>query len=371
MDSCDVLIVGGGPAGSSCAWGLRNSGLDVAILDKAAFPRDKVCGGWITPGVLSALEIQPEDYARQSVLQPITAFRVGSIHGPAVETTYGHLVSYGILRREFDDYLLTRSGARILPPMSVGKLEFSRSRWIANDQIEARVLVGAGGHFCPVARLSGARPSPESAVVAQEIEFEMGATQQAGCRVREDMPELYFCADLQGYGWCFRKGSFLNIGLGRADPHRLPEHVADFLRFLRSAQRISFDIPSLHGHAYLLYGTSKRSIVGEAFLLVGDAAGLAAPYSGEGIRPAIESGLLSAKTIAAANGQYNRQQLESYRLQLFGRRQPRWRSWTTNIGRCIPSRSIAPLARFLLGTHWFVRDVVLKQCFLAPGASSS
>ena len=49
MDACDVLIVGGGPAGSSCAWGLRSAGLDVAILDRQTFPRDKICGGWITP----------------------------------------------------------------------------------------------------------------------------------------------------------------------------------------------------------------------------------------------------------------------------------------------------------------------------------
>ncbi|MGA7414907.1 MAG: NAD(P)/FAD-dependent oxidoreductase [Bryobacteraceae bacterium] len=370
MHTCDVLIVGGGPAGSSCAWALRHSGLDVAILDKASFPRDKVCGGWITPGVLSALEIQPEDYARQSVLQPITAFRVGTIHGRAVETAYGRPVSFGILRRQFDDYLLRRSGARILPPMSLVKLEFSQNRWIANDQIEARVLVGAGGHFCPVAQLTEAKAGHESAVVAQEIEFEMSAAQQAGCQVREEIPELYFCADMQGYGWCFRKRNILNIGLGRADPHHLPAHVMDFERFLRSSLRLSFDVPSLRGHAYLLCGTSTRNLVGEGFLLVGDAAGLAAPYSGEGIRPAIESGLLAAKTIEEANGQYSRLQLESYRARLLGQRQSRWRSWTTNLGRYVPSRSIAPLARFLLGTHWFVRDVVLKQWFLEPGASS-
>ena len=72
MDACDVLIVGGGPAGSSCAWGLRGSGLDVAILDRQTFPRDKICGGWITPQVLSELGIDPAEYGRDRVLQPIT-----------------------------------------------------------------------------------------------------------------------------------------------------------------------------------------------------------------------------------------------------------------------------------------------------------
>src|ERR1700728_1070052 len=114
MDACDVLIVGGGPAGSSCAWGLREAGLDVAILDKQIFPRDKVCGGWITPAVLSELGIDACDYGRDRVLQPITAFRTGYIGGPAMETGYNATVSYGIRRREFDDYLLRRSGARLM-----------------------------------------------------------------------------------------------------------------------------------------------------------------------------------------------------------------------------------------------------------------
>src|SRR5580704_18943276 len=111
MEACDVLIVGGGPAGSSCAWGLRNSGLDVVILDSQIFPRDKVCGGWITPGVLTDLKVDPCEYGRERVLQPITRFRVGPIGRPALETEYGEPVSYGIRRREFDDYLLRRCGA--------------------------------------------------------------------------------------------------------------------------------------------------------------------------------------------------------------------------------------------------------------------
>src|SRR5579872_2229587 len=75
MDTCDVLIVGGGPAGSSCAGKLRDSGLRVAILDRQTFPRDKVCGGWVTPAVLEELAIDPAEYAQGRVLQPIEGFR--------------------------------------------------------------------------------------------------------------------------------------------------------------------------------------------------------------------------------------------------------------------------------------------------------
>jgi menaquinone-9 beta-reductase len=360
MDTCDVLIVGGGPAGSSCAWGLRNSGLDVAILDRQVFPRDKICGGWITPDVVTELEIDLTHYAQQRMLQPITAFRVGSIGGSALETSYGEPVSYGIRRREFDDYLLKRSGARLLLGTALTSLRRSDDGWIVNDQIRARVVVGAGGHFCPVARLVGAKPENEAPVVAQEIEFQMNADQRAGCSVRGDTPELYFCPDMKGYGWCFRKGDVLNVGLGRADPHGLPAHVASFLEFLKSTGRISFVVPPLHGHAYLLQGTSGRTPVGDGVLLIGDAVGLAYPQSGEGIRPAVESGLLAARIIVAANRVYERQRLDTYRTLLASRRQP----WLMNVGRYIPSQFIGFLGQGLLQTHWFVREVVLNQWFL-------
>ena len=108
MDACDVVIVGGGPAGSSCAWGLRDSGLDVMILDRATFPRNKLCGGWITPLVLEELEFTPEDYSPGRTMQPITGFRLSAIGGPQVEVRSQRVVSYGIRRCEFDEYLLRK-----------------------------------------------------------------------------------------------------------------------------------------------------------------------------------------------------------------------------------------------------------------------
>lgn len=360
MDSCDVLIVGGGPAGSSCAWGLRDSGLDVVVLDKCAFPREKVCGGWITPQVLAKLEIDPAEYAAGRTLQPITAFRVGSIGDGVVEIDYGEPVSYGIRRREFDDYLLKRSPARLLLGAELRSLGRCNGGWVANDSLQARVVVGAGGHFCPVARFTASKKTREQAVVAQEIEFEMNGDQLAGCRIRKDTPELYFCPDMKGYGWCFRKGDVLNIGLGRADPKRLPAHVAGFLEFLNNSGRIAFEVPTMHGHAYLLHGTSTRAVIGEKLLLIGDAAGLAHAQSGEGILPAVESGLLAAQIIANAGGLYDSMSLESYRALLGSHKALSLAA----IGRYVPSQLIDLLARPLLRTQWFVRDVVLNQWFL-------
>lgn len=365
MDSCDVLIVGGGPAGSSCAWQLRGAGLDVVVLDQAVFPRHKVCGGWITPAVLAELQIDPAEYARSRVLQPITAFRTASIGGPAIETGYGTPVSYGIRRCEFDDYLLRRSGARLILGAPLKTLKRSGDHWFVNGELEAPLLVGAGGHFCPVARLTGAKSAGEKAVVAQEVEFELDAEQRAGCRIEAERPELYFCSDMKGYGWCFRKQDFLNIGLGRMDQHRLGEHVSGFVDFLRSSGRLNFEIPAaMLGHAYLLYGSSSRKVVDDGLILTGDAAGLAYAQSGEGIRPAIESGLLAAQTILSAQGNYGQDALEPYRALLDRRFGNSGKDWTSTLGQHLPGAWIGALGRLLLRNRWFTRQIVIDRWFL-------
>jgi len=365
MDRCDVLIVGAGPAGSACAWQLQRSGLRVVLLDRERFPRNKVCGGWITPAVLEELEIDPREYARGRVLQPITGFRVAAIGSAGRDITYQRVISYGIRRCEFDDYLVRRSGAQLADGVALQSLEHAGDGWIVNGEIHARVVIGAGGHFCPVARHLGANGRSEIAVVAQELEFPMDATQQAQCAVRGDVPELYFCPDLRGYGWCFRKGNFLNVGLGRLGEHRLGAHVTEFVAFLRRAGRVQFDLPARPaGHAYLLYGDGRRNLVGDAMLLAGDAAGLAYSQSGEGIRPAIESGLLAAETVIAAEGCYTRERLAAYASRLtalFGDAQ---KNWASAVGRYLSPALIRSVARPLLASRWFARRVILDRWFL-------
>ena len=93
----DILIIGGGPAGSTLAWALRDSGLDIAIMDKAEFPRDKLCAGWVTPAVMQELNIDLDDYAHGRVLQFISGFRISQIGQKQVQSHYsGDPVSYGI-----------------------------------------------------------------------------------------------------------------------------------------------------------------------------------------------------------------------------------------------------------------------------------
>jgi flavin-dependent dehydrogenase len=174
MDACDVLIVGAGPAGTSCAWKLRDSGLSVVILDRQTFPRDKVCGGWITPPVVEELEMDLQEYSRGHVLQSIHGFRTSRMGSREVETDYGRPISYGIRRCEFDDFLLKRCGARIHQGVPLASLEPSGDRWIVNSQFNARLMIGAGGHFCPVARLRGANARQEVSVAARAMLYPAG-----------------------------------------------------------------------------------------------------------------------------------------------------------------------------------------------------
>jgi flavin-dependent dehydrogenase len=365
MDRCDVLVVGGGPAGSSCAWRLRRAGLDVLVMDKSAFPRDKTCAGWITPDVVELLQLDLSDYRRGRVLQEITGFRVGLLPDFGVETDYQRTVSFGIRRCEFDGYLLQRSAARCRLGEPLRSIERRGDRFVVNGEIETSMIVGAGGHFCPVARFLGAKSAgAEQVVAAQEVEFELNETQMRDCKVRPQVPELYFCQELNGYGWCFRKQNHLNVGLGREDRNRLSEHVRTFVDQLKAAGRIPQDIPDqFRGHAYILYGHTRRRMIDDGIVLAGDAVGLAHTHSGEGIRTAVESGLLAGDVIVAAAGDYRRERLEPYAeglIRLYGRPESS-DGWITHV----PMRLKQALARRLFATRWFARRVVLDRWFLS------
>jgi flavin-dependent dehydrogenase len=164
-----------------------------------------------------------------------------------------------------------------------------------------------------------------------------------------------------------RKGDWLNLGLGRQDRHRLSDHVARFVEYLRQLGRLPRRVrDERKGHAYLLHGQAPRRVVDDGVVLVGDAAGLAYPRSGEGIRPAIESGLLAAGVLAraAAAGDFGAAALDPYRRALearFGPREPRFTAGPTDL---LP----APLGRWLAGrllaTPWFARHFVVRRWFV-------
>jgi hypothetical protein len=127
------------------------------------------------------------------------------------------------------------------------------------------------------------------------------------------------------------------------------------------------DLPSsfsgrFQGHAYRLYERQgRRTCVSDGALLIGDAAGVAHPQSGEGILPAIESALLAAETILAANGDYRSDNLEPYAVRLAGR-------YDGGSAKIPTSPVYSKLSRFigarLLSNSWFARHIVLDNWFL-------
>lgn len=359
-----MLIAGGGPAGSSCAWKLRQAGLDVVVVDKADFPRDKVCAGWITPQVIEDLALDPGEYRRGRTFQPITGFRVGLVGDDAhVETDYDRPVSFGIRRCEFDDYLLRRSGARLALSLPITNVRFDGGHWNVNDAIRAPMLVGAGGHFCPVARTLNGAAVRAPVIAAQEAEFAVDSPGESSYPIAPERPELYFCRDLRGYGWCFRKQGYLNVGFGRLDAHALPRAAAGFVDFLKVRGRIPADAAwPWRGHAYLVSEPACRQPIGDGVLLIGDAAGLAYPQSGEGIRPAIESGLLAASAILDAKGDFRRERLQAYADAV--RRRFGAGPVARLLSQVVPPGVPAAVAPRLLRRPWFVRHVVLDRWFL-------
>jgi flavin-dependent dehydrogenase len=351
MRACDVLVVGGGPAGSTCAWALRRAGADVLLVDRARFPRDKVCAGWLTPGVLEALQLTPAEYrAAGLVIQEFTAFRVGVIGGRSVEARYGHVVSYGVRRCEFDYFLVRRAQVPVLDGTPLTSLRREGQFWIANDNIRATTVVGAGGHFCPVARHINP-PTRNGIVVAREGEIPLDDTDR--CTVPAQVPALFFSRDLDGYGWVVRKGDYLNVGIGRRTSRDFDVHVREFTALLhasRLAPARAVDWRRWRGHAYLLRDFVRRTGT-DGLLLVGDSAGLAYAESGEGIGPAVRSGLLAARMIVTAGGRIRADHVEAYTAQI-----------------APPSRAAILAARLRLRVPAAVGRAVLRSPLLARHA---
>jgi flavin-dependent dehydrogenase len=358
MIRCDALVVGGGPAGSTCARLLRLAGRDVVLLDRARFPRDKVCAGWITTEVFGLLDLQPAEYrATGFTLQQITGFRTGVLHDRQIETRYPEVVSYSVRRCEFDTFLLRRSGVHVLEQTPLARLRRAGDGWIANEEIQTPLVIGAGGHFCPVVRhLQGDRDTFRP-VVAKEAEYRL---QGRATSVSADVPELFFCHDLEGYGWCVRKGDYVNVGIGRRDSRDFGRQVSAFAAFLEATDRAPGALQAKwRGHAYLASGTGPRPLADDGVLLIGDAAGLAYPESGEGIKPAIESACLAARTVVAARGRHTARDLQPYVKAMHRMHPAAWRppavldAATTAIGRAMLRSSV--LTRRLVLDRWFLR----------------
>ena len=294
MIHSDVIIVGGGPAGSTCAWRLRRQqqGVECIVLDKQAFPRPKLCAGWITPEVLSDLELTAAEYPYR-----LTQFRQLRVYLGREGFTV-NADQYAIRRVEFDDWLLQRAGVGV-HAHEVKQIRRDGARYLLDDLYSCDYLVGAGGTYCPVYRALFKPRNPrllKRCVVTLEQEFPY-AVQDGDCRL------WFFQNRLPGYAWYVPKGDdCVNVGIGgfvdilKGRHATITQHWQWFVQELERRSLVK-DYP-LNPGGYTYYVRGRRDHVQQdRALLIGDAAGLATRELGEGIGPSVKSGILAAEAI--------------------------------------------------------------------------
>jgi geranylgeranyl reductase family protein len=291
----DAVVVGAGPGGATAAAKLAEEGLDVLLLEKASPPRDKPCGGGLSPKAYRLLDVDINDLvlARPSRLtlsspgaRPVgLASRAGAI--------------WMVQRSAFDQRLVEHAqgvGARLLTNVTVRSVKPGGADGLAEVEtdtgiLRARVVVGADGADSVVARTAGLR-SARDRHYTLALEVEALRSRRAA-----DAEALIDFALPRGYAWLFPKGDIANVGVGTDDRRQfrmLRQHLSRFiarhsLAFDGEARAVGHKIPVWTGHELL----HRRNVI-----LVGDAAGVADPFFGEGIAYAIQTGRFAATATA-------------------------------------------------------------------------
>jgi flavin-dependent dehydrogenase len=293
MRTVEVIVVGGGPAGSAAAQRLTAAGADVLVLDKERFPRHKLCAGWITPQVVSDLELDVGAYPHGFL-----SFRHLHFHWRGLH--FGvPCVQHSIRRFEFDAWLLQRSGAEFVQH-AVRDIRADGGNYVIDGAFRCRYLIGAAGTSCPVRRalfdhaLARARALQ---TVTLELEFPCD-WQDPDCHL------WFFEHRLPGYSWYVPKATgWLNVGIGgmasrlKQGGQSIREHWAHLASKLD--RQFHVKTPSEPaGYSYYTRGQVAGMRIGNAFL-TGDSAGLATRDLCEGIGPAIRSGQRAAHAIVS------------------------------------------------------------------------
>jgi flavin-dependent dehydrogenase len=290
MQTFETIIIGGGPAGSSCAWTLEKHGHEVALLDTAVFPRTKLCAGWVTPKVLEDLELEPESVPGLVELTRMNLhWRDSKRYLPLPSK------QYSIRRSEFDHFLLERTQ---LSPIQhhARNITYDGDTYVIDDAFRCKHLVGAGGTQCPVKRaffpLSHRKRA--NVAIARELEYVPNHAIHPYCHL------WWLYPNSPGYAWYVPKRDAINIGYGyfKHSGDRGMQGWAEFLDVLR-AQGIIQTNPDQKpkGWSYYLFDPSIESPKHDNSYLIGDALGLATQDLGEGIGPAVESGISCAEEI--------------------------------------------------------------------------
>jgi geranylgeranyl reductase family protein len=302
-DDCDILIVGAGPAGSTAAYLLAGRGLKVVLLDRCAFPRPKLCGGLLTWKTVQCLErifgFSSQALKAAGLIRLET--RRYTVAGRGSHALTRSLVEpfYLVERSTYDEFWLRQAvlaGAEFIPGAPIAAFDPDRCEAQTADgrRWRARVVIGADGVESRVRRAlvaSGHLRPPRRR--GRAIAFECFVPTRPGAF--RDHPAIYFGYVPWGYAWSFPGGSHQAIGIAalKTPGRRLKK---DFLKFLRGLNVPASDRLRLHSHG-LPYGNYLKTPGYRNTLLVGDAAGLADPFLGEGIYYAHRSAELAAQAV--------------------------------------------------------------------------
>ena len=322
----DVVVVGAGPGGSAAAWQLAQSGLDVLLLEKSTFPRDKVCGDGLTPRAVKSLVRMGVDISEANGFIRNRGLRIVG-GGLTLELPWPELASfpdYGLVRPRNDlDELLARgaqkAGARLQEATNVtGPLLDDAGRVVgvtartgpekAETAYRAPLVIAADGVSARLALALGIAKRddrPMGVAVRRYYESPRHADDmlESWLELRDDQGNL-----LPGYGWVFGVGDGTsNVGLGILNTTKAWQDT-DYKKLLASwtgsmPGEWQFDeehaVGPVRGGA-LPMGFNRTPHYTRGVMLVGDAGGAVNPFNGEGIAYAMESGLLAAEVAAQA-----------------------------------------------------------------------
>lgn len=291
-----TLIVGGGPAGASCAWKLASAGFPCILIDKALFPRDKVCGGalsaraaeiLITSGILSYHELEELTLSEHRTLSLWKKDELLRTY-----TSQGHPVRI-ISRRQFDSALLdmaASAGVEIVAGDAVVSVEQTSVKTSSGRMFSFSNLVGADGSTSLVRKFISGRGNKGTGM-GLEYFIPLSDLNEKSVDI-----QIHFGYIPYGYIWVFPGVDMVNIGAGAVGSPALPSDMIEALNGFLEDRGISHD-------KYKLQGAAIPSLVLDGNLgkgniyLAGDAAGLVDQVSGEGIGHAVQSGFLVADCI--------------------------------------------------------------------------
>ncbi|MFN3813824.1 MAG: geranylgeranyl reductase family protein [Aquificaceae bacterium] len=280
----DVVVVGGGPAGSSSAFHLSQKGLKVLLLEKNKLPRFKLCAGCLSKRVEKYL---PKGWERL-VLNRVSSGILGYIGKECVETPFNETVAYIVDRAQFDAFFVKRAqenGVQLVEEAEFLSFEKSCGKYkvfTSKGVFFADFIVGADGFYSKVSEALGLKKSK----FFKAIEFFTPGELKDKVIIDIGLVE-------KGYAWIFPKGDVLSVGLastGRENLLNLLKVYTERRSLISNGKVYGWHIPYAESERDVYYGS-------ERVLLVGDAANLADPLLGEGIYYAVLSGLLLSEAI--------------------------------------------------------------------------